>query len=175
MSQGAISGKGVLSAFKYGGREWRVSQWTNDAMDAVGNAAFRRAKMACDSAAESAEIIRHFSLGYYSFNAVAVAGGLESPELFAEFLYQLLKPNHPEITPELAREMTDDDLERTIYRAVLTANPRYGRAMEILRRQKAEASHAHKKTSKESRRPARSGTSKRGGKASAIRGRGKGS
>lgn len=130
MAAGAVSGNGVYSDLEYQGKVFKVGQWTNDAMDAVGNAAFRKAKRAADDAQEKALITRMYSVGHFSFDAVAGDLGLNlADDLLAVFLFHLVKPHHPDITEGLCLEMVRDGKGKVL-EAVSEANPRKERTTE---------------------------------------------
>lgn len=129
MAAGAVSGNGRYADVEYKGRRFTLSQWDNDAMDAVSSAAFRKAKRVADDPQERASLSRMFSLGEFSFEAVVNAGGLDRDrELLATFLYHLLKKDQPDITLGVCDEMVRDQREAVLV-AVSEANPQIRQTM----------------------------------------------
>lgn len=58
----------------------------------------------------------------YSFGSDRVAAALANPPHLRQLLFLMLKPNHPEVTLELAAEILVNELEHA-YEAITAANP----------------------------------------------------
>jgi hypothetical protein len=124
---GAVSGNGIYSTLEHKGAKFNVGQWTMDALDAVSTAAFRKAKRMADDAEERAILNRMWSMGGFSFDVIAVEGGLDrDKELLSTFLYHLMEPHNESITLAVVEEIVAADFKKA-WQAAYDANPQNAR------------------------------------------------
>lgn len=135
---GAISGNAVFSILEFRGRQFKVAQWFNDAMDAVCQAAFLQACRAASwlggteqsVAQREVAMARTFALGGFSFDSIVQDGGLDhNHDLLVTFLYPLLYKHDQTVTRQLAQEMVSE-AKQAVVDAIRNANPQNGQRQD---------------------------------------------